>query len=176
MRKISIIALLLFSFTVTVKAQNYQTALNLFLKNERQEAKKQLVNIESGSKDYLEAQLLLTMAYLEDGHKDSSFYSFRNFYLQHPNPYPYAYGLWGKDLFFPDKPKALNDVKDFMQKIADNPKTPVTLKSMATIYLANNSMLANKTSESRKQYAQLNDIKNWATAVSYTHLTLPTKA
>ena len=170
MRKISIIALFLFSCIVGVKAQNYQTALNLFLKNERQEAKKQLVKIETGSKDYLEAQLLLTMAYLEDGHKDSSFYSFRNFYLQHPNPYPYAYGLWGKDLFFPDNTKAQNDVKDFMQKIATNPNTPVTLKSMAIIFQANNSMLANKTSESRKEYAQLNDIKNWTTVGTFENV------
>ena len=167
MRKISALVFLIFVLVAGIKAQNYQTALNLFQKNSRQEAKKELLNISEGTKDYLEAQLLLTMAYLEDGHYDSAFYSFRTFYNLHPNPYPYAYGIWGKELFYPDKPKVQSDVKEFMQKIAENPKTPVTLKSMAVVFLANNSMNNNKVADSKKQYAQLNDIKNWATVGTF---------
>jgi len=170
MRKIICFCLLITCFIINGYSQNYQSALNLFMQNNRQDAKQQLQKIDNSSADYLNAQLLLTMAYIEDGHSDSAFYSFRNFYNLHPDPYAYAYGIWNKELFSPDKPQTQNDVKAFMQKIAQDPKTPVTLKSMAVVFLANNSMMANKVSESRKQYNQLNDVRNWATVGTFQNI------
>ena len=170
MKKIICVSLLLITLLVNVNSQNFQNASTLFFKNDRQTAKEQLIKIQNSSPDYLNAQLLLSMAYMEDGHYDSAFYAFRNFYNLHPNPYAYAYGIWGKDLFYPEKPKALEEVKAFVQKIADDPKTPATLKSMAVVFLANNSLQANKISESKKQYAQLNDIKNWATVGTFQNM------
>ena len=170
MKRIICICLLMSIFSIKIYSQNYQPALNLFLQNNRVEAKQQLLKIDNSNADYLNAQLLLTMAYLEDGHSDSSFYCFRNFYNLHPNPYPYAYGLWNKELFQLDKPQAQNDVKAFMQKIIQDSKAPVTLKSMAVVFLANNSFLANKISESEKQYALLNDVKHWATVGTFENI------
>ena len=170
MKKLLYLFSFCFLFAYQVSSQNFQSALTNFLENNRNKARDQLLKIDKNNASYLDAQMLLTILYLDDAHIDSAFNSFINFYNNHPNPYAYTYALWNKEIFYPDKPSNKSAVKDFMQKLINDAKAPITLRSMAADYLAKNFMYTCKVSESKKMFAQLEDIKNWSTVGTFQNI------
>ena len=149
--------------TLTASAQNFQAAQALFNQNKRSEAKAAFSAIPKSSSDYTNALLALTLIEIDNGHIDEAFGYFNQFFQSAPNPYPYVYALWNRDLFSDYTSKSKSAEESFMKKLQNDAKAPLTLRAMAATNIASKLISANEIKSGKETYNQLNDVRNWAT-------------
>ena len=152
------------------KGQSFQQAKELFDRNKRPEARAALLNVGKDDAAYADAQLLLTVLEIDNGHFDEAFQCFTRFYQLHPNPYPYAYALWNRGLFTRNTSKTREGVKKFMATLAADPKANATIQAKAVMNLAGKLLAENDVKSARKMYDKLNDLRNWSTVGTFENL------
>src|SRR5580700_3807892 len=102
----------------SVPAQSLKEGLDLLNVNKRAEARNVLLKIPRGSNEFADALLALTLIDIDNGHTDDAFDEFKEFFKICPNPYPYVYALWNRDLFTGNSVRTADSVKDFMQALS----------------------------------------------------------
>jgi tetratricopeptide (TPR) repeat protein len=156
--------------TFTAQAQNFQQAQQLFNQNKRNEAQTALLAIPRGNNDYNNALLALTLLEVDNGHIDEAFTYFSQFFQSSPNPYSYVYALWDRGIFSDYTSKSKAAEQDFMKKLMNDSKAPITLRAMAASNVASNLENANEIKSSNEMYNQLNDLRNWATVGAFENI------
>ena len=161
-----IVTLLVLQMIILVQlnmAQSFSSGLELFNQNKRKEARATLQQVDKGSGAYADAQLALTLIDVEEGHSDQAFSHFSQFFRVHPNPYPYLYALWNRDIFSGTDPKTQEGVKDFMKSLLKDPRANATIQAMAVGNLANRLKNEGNITASKETYNILGDLHNWST-------------
>jgi tetratricopeptide (TPR) repeat protein len=154
----------------TLKAQTFSTGLQYMLQNQLHEASASFKKVPSSDKDYANALLGITLAYLENEKIDSAFNTFLQFYKAADNPYPFVYAFWNKELFLYTSEKNRIAVKAFMKEVSAATKAPLTIKAMALGCLGDIYKYEYKIDSSNYYYNQIQDIRNWATVGSFQNI------
>jgi tetratricopeptide (TPR) repeat protein len=145
------------------QAQSLNEGLDLLNLNKRTEAKNKLLQIPRGSKESADALLALTLIEIDNGHIDEAFEDFSEFFKISPNPYPYIYALWNRELFTANTAKTADSVKAFMDALSHDPRANATIQAMAAGHIAANLKTNNNIAASKLMYNSLHDIRNWQT-------------
>ncbi|MDE3236832.1 MAG: DUF3857 domain-containing protein [Bacteroidota bacterium] len=165
------VAILFSSFSIVqCFAQTYQQGLEALTQNKRAEAKSILQKVSPSDKDYANAQLALTVAYTDDAHYDSAFGAFQKFFSIASDPYPYAYALWGKDIFSATNPTSQQAVNTFMEKLSADASAPASLRAMATGFIADKLISKNQIEAGKEKYQALKDLRNWSTVGTFQNI------
>ena len=145
------------------RAQSLNDGLDLLNQNKRTEAKKLFLQIPRESASYTDALLALTLIEIENGQTDEAFEDFNRFFKVCPNPYPYIYALWNRELFNGNSVRTADSVSAFMEALSRDPRANATIQAMAAGYFAATLKTHRHIEESKKMYNSLQDIRNWQT-------------
>jgi predicted Zn-dependent protease len=153
----------LFLFTIQATGQSYEDCLELVKQNKREKALSQLSDIVK--KDPSDANAYLLTALLEAGnqHYYKGFKAIERFCEVHPNPYPYIYAFANSGIFGAGETAQKHELKQFFQKLKNDTKAPIEIRSFAIEKLAKRLEAETDTKASAEMYKSLEDVENWST-------------
>lgn len=163
MKRICLTALLAVSAIVSACAQTYQQAIDLLKENKRDAARTALEKLESDEKEGAKASLALSLMDASDEHYSDGFRHFKAFFDKSSNPYPYVYAMSTSGIFTGEDNDRSKQVKQFFQKLLEDPNANVTIKSYAAEQLAGRMTNAGDMSDAKEMYRSLADIGPWST-------------
>lgn len=170
MKRITLTALLAISAIATACAQSYQQAIDLLKQNKRDDARAALEKLEADEKDGAKASLALSLMDVSDEHYTDGFRHFKSFYDKSSNPYPYVYAMSTSGIFTGDDNDRSKTVKQFFQKMMEDPNANASMRAFATEQVAGRLMNSGKVNDAKETYRGLADIGPWSTTGAFENV------
>lgn len=159
--------LLIFSQNMVWGQTAYQQGWDLFLKNDRAEARKSFNTATQDPATAAESFLCLSLIDWNENRLDDAFGNFKKFYAASSNPYPYLYAMSGLPFMFEHNSPVSADKLAFFQKIITDPNMNGTLKAMLNGQIGGHYEATNNLKKANAYYAKIGSIDKWQVLGSF---------
>jgi tetratricopeptide (TPR) repeat protein len=157
------------SASMTIHAQDLAKGWDAFKTNDLKKARKHFEAATRGS-DKAEAFLMLSVLDNIDKTADESFIHFQQFFESSSNPYPYLFALWSTGSLNYGRGLMTKEQVPFFELLAEDPKTPGTIRSMANQTLGSHYEDVGDFKKAHAAYDQVGSVTTWSAVGEFENI------